>query len=331
MLRLAVALVGLLQWSQLLCCSAFTFSGLRGVRERSRPSLHWQNKRSVPVSAAWGVVRGRRGGLISAKRKEILKGRFESDLERVLNNMLSMGGKGLPSSARSSIDDSVLGGIVVTKVMLSKNFDWATVWVDILGDTFDQRQGLTWLDRNVKTIRHFLAQRFSFRKSIPRVRFVMDNVEEKMEVMQQLDRIAEEQGMAKKEIINRPDPVGDELFGASKPSAGQGRLGRSAVRGGVQDVPAESGEEDEELSFEFGGEEDEEGDNQVSSVDLQGEPAGGLQGDQEDIELDIERINAMWRQRKETERTTEAERVGKAEKREILRPGEDDDVLWDEI
>uniref|UniRef100_A0A7S1P043 Ribosome-binding factor A n=1 Tax=Vitrella brassicaformis TaxID=1169539 RepID=A0A7S1P043_9ALVE len=163
-------------------------------------------------------ARGR--GLLDPKRLQIMQGRLGRDIMDSLSDIFLRGG---PSRAGFA-DEAVLSGTSIVDVTVARDLRHATVYVSIMGDTFDKRQGFAWLQRNVKGIRWAMAQRMRRRKAIPFLKFELVDVGAQVEMMNSvLEDIEEREGrgaLSGEELVfDFSDDVDEETESGQQPVA----------------------------------------------------------------------------------------------------------------
>ncbi|SBT79099.1 ribosome-binding factor A, putative [Plasmodium malariae] len=122
-------------------------------------------------------------------RHEIYRKRFERKLKDAIQAILYK--KGIKFNYKYHIDEDIIEGITVYKVELNSDCSVAKVYVEIMGDSIDSRQGFIWIKKNCKIIRYNLAQLMKDRKRVPFLNFVLSNLSEQTLLFCEMENIKE--------------------------------------------------------------------------------------------------------------------------------------------
>ncbi|SOV77019.1 conserved Plasmodium protein, unknown function [Plasmodium sp. gorilla clade G3] len=122
-------------------------------------------------------------------RHVIYRKRFERDLKYALQSIFYK--QGIKLNYKYHIDEDIIDGISVYKVELNSDCSVAKVFVEIMGDSIDARQGYIWIKRNTKDIRYKLAQLIKERKRVPFLNFVLCNLSEQTQLLCEMENIKE--------------------------------------------------------------------------------------------------------------------------------------------
>ncbi|CRG99584.1 conserved Plasmodium protein, unknown function [Plasmodium relictum] len=124
-----------------------------------------------------------------SSRHEIYKKRFERQLKDALQSIFYK--QGMKLNYKYRIDEDIIEGISVYKVELSNDCSVAKVFIEIMGDSIDSRQGYIWIKKNAKSIRYKLAQLIRNRKRVPFLNFVLSNLSEQTQLFCEIENIKE--------------------------------------------------------------------------------------------------------------------------------------------
>ncbi|ORM40750.1 uncharacterized protein BXIN_2313 [Babesia sp. Xinjiang] len=85
------------------------------------------------------------------------------------------------------LDPEIIDSMSVMEVSLNSDCSHARLKVCIAGDSFQQRQGFSWLAKNNKLLRYRLAQLLRHRKNVPTIAFESHNLIQQAEVLMKMN------------------------------------------------------------------------------------------------------------------------------------------------
>ncbi|CRG94090.1 conserved Plasmodium protein, unknown function [Plasmodium gallinaceum] len=139
-----------------------------------------------------------------SSRHEIYRKRYERQLKDALQSIIYK--QGIKLNYKYHIDEDIIEGISIYKVELSSDCSVAKVFVEIMGDSIDSRQGYIWIKKNTKGIRYKLAQLIRDKKRVPFLNFVLSNLSEQTQLFCEIENIKEYYAdMFKDEIKNEEE------------------------------------------------------------------------------------------------------------------------------
>ena len=94
--------------------------------------------------------------------------------------------------AGGNVDAELASLISVVEVDMSGDNKVAKVMVSAMGSELEKKRAVLWLNKNARAIRFSLAQRISYLKTVPELRFTASALPEAMEVMSILDQLRTE-------------------------------------------------------------------------------------------------------------------------------------------
>ncbi|KJP87779.1 hypothetical protein AK88_02535 [Plasmodium fragile] len=147
----------------------------------------------------------------NSSRHEIYRKRFERELKETLQSILYK--KGIKINYKYHIDEDIIEGIAIHRVQLNSDCSVAKVFIEIMGDSIDSRQGYIWIKKNCKRIRYMLAQAIKHRKKVPFLNFVLSNLSEQTQLLCQMENIREYYGEMFKEDLGEFESNGEEADG----------------------------------------------------------------------------------------------------------------------
>ncbi|KAF5153200.1 Ribosome-binding factor A family protein [Theileria parva strain Muguga] len=71
----------------------------------------------------------------------------------------------------NNISPELIHGISVMEVKLNSDCTHADIYILVSGDSFQQRQCYSWLNRNSKRLRYLMGQMLKYRKNVPTINF----------------------------------------------------------------------------------------------------------------------------------------------------------------
>ncbi|EDO06354.2 Ribosome-binding factor A family protein [Babesia bovis T2Bo] len=86
-----------------------------------------------------------------------------------------------------NLDPDIIDGMNVMEVSLNNDCSHARLKICITGDSFQQRQGFSWLSKNNKLLRYRLAQILRHRKNVPTLSFESHNLIQQAEVLMKMN------------------------------------------------------------------------------------------------------------------------------------------------
>ncbi|GAB65965.1 hypothetical protein PCYB_081260 [Plasmodium cynomolgi strain B] len=149
----------------------------------------------------------------NSSRHEIYRKRFERELKETLQSILYK--KGIKINYKYHIDEDIIEGIAIHQVQLNSDCSVAKVFIEIMGDSIDSRQGYIWMKKNCKRIRYMLAQAIKHRKRVPFLNFVLSNLSEQTQLLCQIENIREYYGEMFKEDLGEFESNGEEADGGA--------------------------------------------------------------------------------------------------------------------
>ncbi|CDR95290.1 hypothetical protein, conserved [Babesia bigemina] len=110
---------------------------------------------------------------LAVSRHDIYRLRRQKEILDAMNFILSRQDK-LPIGRH--LEPEIVDGMNVIEVALNSDCSHARLKLCITGDSFQQRQGFSWLSKNIKFLRYRLAQLLSHRKNVPTISFEHHNL-----------------------------------------------------------------------------------------------------------------------------------------------------------
>lgn len=150
----------------------------------------------------------------NSSRHEIYRKRFERELKETLQSILYK--KGIKINYKYHIDEDIIEGIAIHRVQLNSDCSVAKVFIEIMGDSIDSRQGYIWMKKNCKRIRYMLAQAIKHRKRVPFLNFVLSNLSEQTQLFCQMENMRQYYGEMFKEDLGASESNGEETDGEVK-------------------------------------------------------------------------------------------------------------------
>ncbi|GFE54711.1 hypothetical protein BaOVIS_021150 [Babesia ovis] len=123
---------------------------------------------------------------LAISRHDIYRLRRQKEILEAMNFVLSRQDK-LPIGR--NLDPDIVEGMNVMEVSLNSDCSHARLKVCIAGDSFQQRQGFSWLAKNNKLLRYRLAQLLRHRKNVPTLAFESHNLVQQAEVLMKMNDI----------------------------------------------------------------------------------------------------------------------------------------------
>lgn len=132
----------------------------------------------LPICTAFRVCSApcpSRGGrfALSISRYEIYRLRRQKEILDAMNYILERRDK---LRIGRNIDPIIIESIHIVEVELNSDCSHARLKVCIAGDSFQQRQGFSWLEKNSKMLRYRMAQILGHRKNVPTLSFHSHNL-----------------------------------------------------------------------------------------------------------------------------------------------------------
>eukprot|EP00371_Babesia_bovis_P001275 XP_001609922.1 hypothetical protein [Babesia bovis T2Bo] len=109
-----------------------------------------------------------------------------------------------------NLDPDIIDGMNVMEVSLNNDCSHARLKICITGDSFQQRQGFSWLSKNNKLLRYRLAQILRHRKNVPTLSFESHNLIQQAgrKFIEQIASIAEVLMKMNEHLMNRRRRLG---------------------------------------------------------------------------------------------------------------------------
>ncbi|GAW80456.1 hypothetical protein, conserved [Plasmodium gonderi] len=125
----------------------------------------------------------------NSSRHDIYRKRFEREIKETLQSILYK--KGIKINYKYHIDEDIIEGIAIHQVQLNSDCSIAKVFIEIMGDSIDSRQGYIWMKKNCKRIRYMLAQAIKHRKKVPYLNFIQSSLSEQTQLLCEMENIRE--------------------------------------------------------------------------------------------------------------------------------------------
>jgi ribosome-binding factor A len=162
-------------WPVLPACSAS--NSRRRMCAASALTMSGRRMRVSPRNAPGGS---------SAKRAGRLGKLVMTELVGILRSPYSI------KVAGGDVDAELASLISIVEVDMSGDNKVAKVMVSAMGSDVEKKRAVMWLNKNARAIRFSLAQRISYLKTVPELRFTASALPEAMEVMSILDQLRAE-------------------------------------------------------------------------------------------------------------------------------------------